>query len=34
MLLTIEWKILSKDEAAKHEDIPMNKLSTVEGKGI
>ena len=31
---TVEWKRLSKEESNKYSDIPVNKLRTIEGKGI
>ena len=31
---TVEWKRLSKEESNKYTDIPINKLRTIEGKGI
>ncbi|ADG72908.1 DUF2147 domain-containing protein [Brachyspira murdochii] len=31
---TVKWRRLSKEESSKYNDIPINKLRTVEGKGI
>lgn len=31
---TVKWRRLSKEESSKYNDIPRNKLRTVEGKGI
>ena len=31
---TVKWKRLTKEEASKYPDIPLNKLRTVEGNGI
>ncbi|WP_295155581.1 DUF2147 domain-containing protein [uncultured Brachyspira sp.] len=31
---TVEWTRISKEEALKYSDIPINKLYTIEGKGI
>ena len=31
---TVEWERLSKEESNKYTDIPINKLRTIEGKGI
>ncbi|ASJ20443.1 DUF2147 domain-containing protein [Brachyspira hampsonii] len=31
---TVEWTRLSKEESNKYTDIPVNKLRTIEGKGI
>lgn len=31
---TVEWTRLSKEESNKYSDIPINKLRTIEGKGI